>query len=321
MLVSPFYILSVTSPLIVTKTLWFMQASLQDFSATPTSQSFLVCQRTLHRCHEIIFAELPPPPSGPYSGLSSSFHSPFARRRVKSHVEPAVVGIGLVLAGVPAMPALTEVMGQVALQQGRADDDEANLRSVEAGDDLARGILANVDSGEDDDNPSNVKLDDENTGESEAPATDDSEKHTPTRSISRRRRTIVAAQTSPALVHLRNVHRSRLSEDPLDQQDPPLGRVSSPYQSSPSISSSPSPLRQSVIATADALLQRYDILSQSHLLRSQYCRSEVCLPPYDTPRDLDITWSCLGPVSSYAREYIQPPLGCSQTCTCQCIAS
>ncbi|KAI9571532.1 kinase-like protein [Boletus coccyginus] len=252
-------------------TLWFMQASLQDFSATPTSPSFLVCQRTLHRCHEIIFAELPPPPSVPYSGLSSSYYSPFARRRVKSRVEPALVGIGLVLAGVPAMPALTEVMGDVALQQGRADDDGVNLRSVEAGDDFARGMPANEDSGEDDDNPSDEKPDDEHTRDS----ANDTEKCTLTRSIPRRRRTIVAAQTTPALVHIRDVHRSRLSEDPLDQQDPPPGRVSSPYQSSPSISSSPSPLRQNVITTADTLLQRYDIQSQSHLLRSQYCRSEV----------------------------------------------
>lgn len=258
------------------KTLWFMQASLQDFSATPTSQSFLVCQRTLHRCHEIIFAELPPPPSGPYSGLSSSSHSPFSRRKVKPRVEPALVGVGLVLAGVPALPALTDVMGEVALQQGRADDDAVNLRSVEADDDLASGVPANADSGEDDDNPSDEKPDSENTGESEVAPTNDTEKPAPTRSIPRRRRTIIAAQTSPALVHLRNVHRSRLSEDPLGQQDSPPGRVSSPYQSSPSISSSASPLKQNVMPVADTLLQRYDILSQSHLLRSQYCRSEVC---------------------------------------------
>ncbi|KAH0830583.1 kinase-like protein [Lanmaoa asiatica] len=255
-------------------TLWFMQASLQDFSATPTSQSFLVCQRTLHRCHEIIFSEIPPPPSGPYSGLSPSYHSPFARRKVKPRVEPALVGIGLVLAGVPAMPALTEVMGEVALQQGRADDDGVNLRSVEADDDLARGIPSNADSGEDDDNPSE-KPDNENTGESELAPANNTEKCTLTQSISRSQRTIIAAQTSPALVHLRNVHRSRLSEDPLDQQDSPPGRVSGAYQSSPSISSSPSLLKQNVIAAADALLQRYDIQSQSHLLRSQYCRSEV----------------------------------------------
>lgn len=254
------------------KTLWFMQASLQDFSAAPTSQSFLVCQRTLHRCHEIIFAELPPPSSGPYSGLSSSFQSPFSRRKIKPRAEPALVGIGLVVAGVPAMPMLTEVMGEVALQQGRADDDGVNLRSVETDDDLVRGIPASADSGEDD-NPTDEKADNENAGESGVATAGDTENRTSTRLIPRRRRTIIAAQTSPALAHLRNVHRSRLSEDPLDQQDSSPGRVSSPYQSSPSISSSP--LKQNMVTAADALLQKYDLQSQSHLLRSQYCRSEV----------------------------------------------
>lgn len=264
-----------------------MQASLQDLSATPTSQSFLVCQRTLHRCHEIIFAELPPPPSGPYSGLESSYHSPFARRKVKPRVEAAIVGVGLVLAGVPALPAITEIMGEVALQQGRADDDGVNLRSVEADDDLPCGIPANADSGEDDDNPRDENPVNENTGEPDVTPANDTQTRTPTRSIPHRRRTIIAAQTSPALVHLRGLHRSRLSEDPLDQQDPPPGRVSSPYQSSPSISSSPSPLKQNVTAAADALLQRYDIQLQSYLLRSHYCRSEVCPPLYlDTTLDL-----------------------------------
>lgn len=260
-----------------------MQASLQDLSMTPTSQSFLVCQRTLHRCHEIIFAELPPPQPGPYSGLSPSHHSPFARRKVKTRIEPALVGIGLVLAGVPAMPALTEVMGEVALQQGRADDDGVNLRSVEAGNDIAHDAPANADLGEDDDNPSDTNPDNESTEDSTIPTEGDSEKRTRTRSIPRRR-AIVAAQTSPALVHLRGVHRSRLSEDPLDQLGSSPGRVSSPYQSSPSISSSPSPLRQNVINTADTLLQTYDIQTQSHLLRSQYCRSEVS-PPRMCRRD------------------------------------
>lgn len=291
-----------------------MQASLQDLSATPTSLSFFVCQRTLHRCHEIIFAELPPPSSSPYSGLAPSYHSLFARRKVKPRVEAAIVGIGLVLAGGPAVPVLTEVMGQVALQQGRADDDGVNLRSVEADDDLPPGIPASADSIEDDDNPPDEQPDNENIEEPDMTSANDAQTYAPTRSIPPRRRTIIAAQTTPALVHLRSVHRSRLSENPLDQQDPPPGRVASPYQSSPSISSSPSPLKQNVVVAADVLLQRYDLQSQSYLLRSHHCRSEVCHPLYfDTnpggDLDLGTTWIWLGSVSSYARKHIQPPLG------------
>lgn len=268
------------------KTLWFMQASLQDLSATPTSQSFLVCQRTLHRCHEIIFAQLPPPSSGPYSALVSSYQSPFARRKVKPRVEAALVGIGLVLAGAPAVPALTEVMGEVALQQGRADDDGVNLRSVETDDSLARGIPADADPSAEDDDPLDEKPG-ENTGEPDVTPANLTGTRTHTRPTPHRRRTIIAAQTSPALVHLRSVHRSRLSEDPLDQQDPPPGRASSPYQSSPSIFSSPSPLKQNVVVAADTLLQRYDLQSQSYLLRSHYCRSEVC-PPMVPRHDLRV---------------------------------
>ncbi|KAF8844943.1 kinase-like protein [Paxillus ammoniavirescens] len=258
-------------------TLWFMQASLQDLAKSPNTQSFLVCQRTLHRCHEIIFVDWPPLTSGPYVGMGLSFHSRFARRKVKSRLEPALVGIGLVLAGTPAMPRLTQVMGEVALQQGRADDDGRDLRGVEADGELGQGVPTNPDLCEDDDNASDEMPDNETARESEeAPSNDVDSKITPTTSIPRRRRTIVAAQTSPSLVRLRNTHRSRLSEDPLDQFGPsPPARVSSPYQSSPSIPSSQSPLRQNGISVADTLLQRYDLQSQSQLLRSQYCRSEI----------------------------------------------
>jgi hypothetical protein len=264
-----------------TKTLWFMQASLQDLAKSPNTQSFLVCQRTLHRCHEIIFVDWPPLTSGPYVGMGLSFHSRFARRKVKSRLEPALVGISLVLAGTPAMPRLTQVMGEVALQQGRADDDGRDLRSFEADGELGQGVPTNPDLCEDDDNASDEMPDNESARESEeAPSNDVDSKITPTTSIPRRRGTIVAAQTSPSLVRLRNMHRSRLSEDPLDQFGPsPPARVSSPYQSSPSIPSSQSPLRQNGMSVADTLLQRYDLQSQSHLLRSQYCRSEVCHSP------------------------------------------
>ncbi|KAF9246501.1 kinase-like protein [Melanogaster broomeanus] len=257
-------------------TLWFMQASIQDLAKSPNTQSFLVCQRTLHRCHEIIFADLPPPAPGPYSGLTLSFHSRFARRKVKSRLEPALVGIGLVLAGTPAVPKLTEVMGEVALQQGRADDDSTDLRSLKVHDELAQGVSTNPNSGEDDDHGSDERSDNEKDGELEEALPSDTESKTAPASIPPRRGTIFAAQTSPALVHIRNMHRSRLSEDPLGQRDiSPPARLSSSYQSSPSLPSAQTPLQQNGISEGDALLQRYDLQSQTHLLRSQYCRSEV----------------------------------------------
>lgn len=260
-----------------------MQASLQDLSSSPSSPSFQVCQRTLQRCHEIIFGDLPTPVSSPYSGLDMPFQACFLRRKVKPHVEPALVGLGLILAGTPAMPKLTKIMGEVALQQGRADEGGSDLKSAHADNDVPSGLgkTTRNDSGDDDDNGSDGKNEDDLTASSrERSSNDICASHGPAisqkRTILKRRRTIVAAQTSPALVHLQNMHRSTLSEDPLDQLDPSQpARVASPYQSSPSIPSTQHPFRQSTLNFGDSLLQRYDLDSQAHLLRSHYYCSEV----------------------------------------------
>ena len=255
-----------------------MQASLRDLSSSPNSQSFQVCQRTLHRCHEIIFSDLPSPASIPYSGLSVSFRSRFSQKKVKSHVEPALVGLGLVLAGAPAMPKLTEIMGEVALQQGRADDDDMHVKNMDTEEETVRGSsvlpTSSPDTLEDDDNSSDEKMEVDKVLESEQLSIDPGPEIRPNSELERRR-TVVGARTSPALVQLRNAHRSHLSEDPLDQLDPsPVMHVPSPYQSSPSIPSSHSPLRYNASA-ADSLLQRYDLPSQSYLLRNHYSQSEV----------------------------------------------
>ncbi|KAH7889675.1 kinase-like protein [Phlebopus sp. FC_14] len=260
-------------------TLWFMQASLQDLAASPNTQSFLVCRRTLHRCHEIIFADFPLPKSGPYSGLSLPFQSHLPRRKVKSRVEPALVGIGLILAGAPAMPQLTQTMGEVPLQQGRADDDGAELKSVETDQDLVQGSAptVNADSSEDEDNASDEKPDDEKANKSMEPfLSENNSTHLSRPSSPGFRGTVAGAQTSPALVHLRSMHRSRLSENLLSSLvSSPSPRVADSFQSSPSIPSLQSSLRTNAISTADVLLQRYDMQSQLQLLRSHYCRSEI----------------------------------------------
>ncbi|KAI6109786.1 kinase-like protein [Pisolithus sp. B1] len=256
-------------------TLFYMQASLQDLSACPNSPAFQVCQRTLHRCHEIIFADLPSPASVPYSGLTVSFHSRFSRRRVKPRVEPALVGIGLVFAGTPAMPKLTETMGEVALQQGRAEGDTLEVKGVSTNEEPPPNApSASPDATEDDDNASDEKVEDDGTicfAEASRP----NNVPRPCRSPLGRRRTIVGARTSPALTLVDNLHRSHLSEDPLGQLDTSnAAPAPNPYQSLPSIPSSHLPLRQSILP-ADTLLQRYDLQSQSYLLRSHYCQSEI----------------------------------------------
>jgi hypothetical protein len=89
-----------------------------------------------------------------------------------------------------------------------------------------------------------------------------------------RRSTISAAQTTPVLPL--PLQRSSLSHDPLDQQDLlPKSRPTTPFQSSPMIPFSRTPVRPNTFNAEEYLQQKYDLQSQAHLLRSHYCRHEV----------------------------------------------
>ncbi|EJF65958.1 kinase-like protein [Dichomitus squalens LYAD-421 SS1] len=264
-------------------TLWYMQAYLRDLSTQHSSNaSFLICQRILHECHEIIFGDLP---SAPYSSLCAPTHIGPSRKKVRAHVSPALVGIGMVLAGVPGMPQLTEIMGPVALEQGRVDEQGQDIKSIERGDNdraMVRSISA-ASAAE-----SGVDIEDDDSMDSPAPNAD----HNPEEpvdiapssqtvsAVSKRlsRRQTVGAQTSPALpLHLREARKPRLSEDPFGQEDTLPTRAATaatPFQSTPSFPSR-HPYRPNSQPTADLLLQKYDFASQMYLLRSHYCRSEV----------------------------------------------
>lgn len=281
-----------------------MQAAIKDLSITThDSPSFIICQRVLHQCHEIIFGDLPSPITAPYAFLNLPSQSRFARRKVKPNAEPAVVGIGLVLAGALGMPLLTENMGRVAIEQGRVEEGN-HYRSVESqDDDIVRGLHPNrtiEDSTGDDDQD-----------EVESPTTDESHHIIPdlhaTRTSTRpgvlaRRQTVGAAQTVPALpLHLRTIRRSRASEDPLGQLDSEL--TPTPYLSSPSISSARTTPRSAALNLADALLEKYDKESQAQLLRSHYCRSEVTMI-YLTKLYLSTNGYGTGTISTQSRKYL-----------------
>ncbi|KDQ60807.1 hypothetical protein JAAARDRAFT_31790 [Jaapia argillacea MUCL 33604] len=272
-------------------TLWFLQASLQDLSS-PNRQnvrSFTVCQSTLHKCHEIIFGDLPIQAQAPYSGLNLPFDSLLARRKVRPILPPALIGLGLALAA-PGLPQLVEVMGEVAIEQGRADEEGNDMRSLEPGDRdvvIASPARQTVNLGDDEDE--DVEAVDEDRVISIHPEAHSSkisrlnemfdchvEGSSNQGSLSRRK-TIGAARTSPALpLHLGKPRRPRFSDDPLGQYDPPSPvHATTPFQSSPSLSTSKPLLNLSHVAAADILLQNYDSKAQTHLLRSHYCRSEV----------------------------------------------
>jgi phosphatidylinositol 4-kinase len=90
-----------------------------------------------------------------------------------------------------------------------------------------------------------------------------------------RRNIITAAQTTPALpLHVRRHRKPRLSDDPLGQMDADTESTqTSPFQSTPTFSPRPSSHRPK--DPSESLLQQYDMPSQIHILRSQFCRNEV----------------------------------------------
>ncbi|KAI0748230.1 kinase-like protein [Daedaleopsis nitida] len=262
-------------------TLWYMQAYLRDLSQQHSnSASFLICQRILHECHEIIFGDLP---SAPYSSLRPSTLLGPSRKKVRSHLQPALVGLGMVWAGVPGMPDLTQIMGPVAIEQGRVDEQGQDIKSIERhGDEGAMvrsvSMSSTVDSyGEDDDSVGSPALEGESPPNKRLESNDPSQPSSTNTDRMSRRQTI-AAQTSPALpLHLRDIRKSRMSADPFGQEDTPPARSAagpSPFQSTPSFASR-HPYRPSSLPAADLLLQEYDFASQMHLLRGHYCRSEV----------------------------------------------
>jgi len=261
-----------------------MQASLQDLqSPNRNRESFLICQRTLLHCHEIIFGDLPPPATTPYLSVIPTAQSRFARKKVKVNASPALVGMGIVLLGSPGLPAVTEATGEVVIEQGRADNNGSGLKSLgRLEDDTVQGgvVTASRESMDDEDeaagssqNGSQEDLQD--VSEEKVPS--DSGVDSNGRRLPRsRRRTIGAAHTTPALhLHLRKPRLPRFSDDPLGQLDHTPPTPGHPFQSSPSLPSLQGTNRSGSLNAAELLLARYDFQSQIELLRSHFCRTEV----------------------------------------------
>lgn len=258
-----------------------MQASLRDFSSTNHNpESRLICQRTLLMCHELIFGEIPPPSASAYPGLTFSFpHLPqFLRKKVKPRLHPALLGMSVMLASSPGLPALSRVMGEVAVEQGRLDQKGEDVKSLERyEDDLVRGkAVSSYDpptQDDDVDSPSEDVEDEEVPGRRRASL----EGVNLESSITGRQQHEVnrAVRTSPNLSLLERENRQpRFSDDPLGQLDP----ITPPAvtQSVPSLPSVKHSRQSSPSNASEFLLNRYDFGAQIHLLRGHFCRSEVC---------------------------------------------
>jgi hypothetical protein len=120
------------------QTFWFMQAALCDLAPTRLTnpESFLVCQRILLRCHDIIFGDPPQPTRSlsPYGSRSASAGAVLSKsisslrtflngdkKLVPGHAGAALVGMGVVLGSTTGMPALAGCVGKVAVEQGRME--------------------------------------------------------------------------------------------------------------------------------------------------------------------------------------------------------
>ncbi|KAJ3507872.1 hypothetical protein NLJ89_g6059 [Agrocybe chaxingu] len=183
--------------------------------------------------------------------------------------------IGVMLAGIPAMPQLAEITGQIAIEQGRMEEEGDTYRSLE------------VEAGEPpySASTSNSALDD--TAQDSPESLEDFSLQVPDKppelaqpeqsGLLDRRRTF-GAQTLPALpLHLQT-RKPRLSLDPLGQLDADNTSTltpAMPFQSSPSLAPARTPSRSAAMNKADLLLEKYDPSSQVHLLRGHYYLSEV----------------------------------------------
>ena len=245
-----------------------MQASLNDFSTRRDSQSFAICQRVLHKCHEIIFGDQPRSSSSPYS----RFILPtFRRPKIKHHAEPVFVGLGVLLAASPAMPQLAQLIGPVAIEQGQADEEGDESKSWESGPNGP--YIANLSPTEDDTDDSD-SLDEIEDSQPQAPVKANLANSNPQQVGLLVRRRTFGAQTLPALpLHLQNIRDPKLPVDPFGQLNPDENMM--PYQSSPSLVSAYAPSLVAANNKADTLLEKCDTQRQVQLLQGHYYSSEV----------------------------------------------
>jgi phosphatidylinositol 4-kinase len=237
--------------------------------------------------------------------MTVPFKRYLARTKVAPRVEPALVGLGVVLAGVPGMPQLTRVIGEVAIEQGRIHDEghgitSLHLQTDQIVPDISVLTANDLPEGHDDDvDETEKQLNNRADGFlSTLPLIAGNDIAEVNRSDAGTIKPVGEAQatsTHPLPEKL------RLSLNPLDQLGfRPNSRPTTPSRSSPSIST-PRAIPYANMRSDEELIQNYDLQSQSHLLRSHYCRSEVC---YDsTP--LYFTLSIFtGTVSAFAREHM-----------------
>ena len=295
-----------------------MQAALRDLTPTRNTnpRPFLICQRVLHRCHQIVFGDPPEPSRSPYRSLPHSPQSSTAAllatksaaqslrlgfqakdegdrvysppTKVKPHIHAAMAGMGVVLAGVPGMPPLTDLVGGWAVTQGRKTLDEHKESRDRVELDISGGADGRIrGSKELHRKPSE-----------ESALSEEEEESRPSTQQPRPNRTSSTTRFSPPSMSSPQFDISyspamssssrQKGEDPFSQETPPEFPVRSstpptdhsPFYSVPEFSghhhSALHRLRSADRPpTPEMILATYSPDAQRQLLRGHYCRSEI----------------------------------------------
>ncbi|GJJ12137.1 hypothetical protein Clacol_006378 [Clathrus columnatus] len=283
-------------------TFWFMQASLNDLALTKrNTPSFLICQRVLHKCHEIIFGDIASPAPTPYSSLTIPSQSKIFSKKVKPYFEPAIVGIGCVLAGIPGLPQVAEEIGDVAIVQGQRENSMPRPRPAHLEDSETDGVM-NVQKVEmptsDQDQGTITPSDGEGEFDISPDALDNASQAVVTpngggmsseflalqnsSSLRLRKHDIQAARTTPALISKNSLGQSSRPVGGTHDHDSDFTTTTQPSHmhahshclSTPAISDTKQSPNFLHLHSLDNLLQKYDLRSQRLLLRGHYLRSE-----------------------------------------------
>lgn len=259
-----------------------MQSALRDLTPTRTTNPgpFLICQRILSRCHEIIFGDTPEPSSSPYRGIGQSSSSRKTRQpkslRVNAHASPALIGMGVMIAS-PGMSGLVDLAGGWAVRQGRRplDDDEGRSRvEVDKGGGSDGRIQETTkvkdedESGDEVAGPSSYHAKTPSTPVTHisGPSMTTPNLYTPSTGISR--------STTPQPKGTDPFGQLPVSPSEMNRSDTTLPRHQ-PFHSVPEFSFANSRYVGDRQTPPENLLATYSLEAQRQLLRSHYCRSEI----------------------------------------------
>jgi hypothetical protein len=264
-----------------------MQSALRDLTPTRTTNPgpFLICQRILSRCHEIIFGDTPEPSSSPYRGIGKQATSRKTRQpkslRVNAHAAPALIGMGVMIAS-PGMSGLADLAGGWAVRQGRRplDDDEGRSRvEVDKGGGSDGRLLEGLKTGSKDEDESG----DEQAGPSSykanmtpsTPITYASGPSATTPNLySPPTGSTISRSTTPQPKGTDPFGQLPVSPSEMNRSDTTLPRHQ-PFHSVPDFAVNGRYNAGDRLPLPENLLATYSLEAQRQLLRSHYCRSEI----------------------------------------------